>query len=515
MCPALAARGEPRPYRTLAAPRRPGLRWDPVRGSEIRSTEQAARDGGSSPGSTPPTALAPTPLAPTALAQDAGEPARRGPGRLGPFERARELAVEAPPLRLHRARQRLEQPVLADLAAAVAEAIAPLLPRIAPGARVAVTAGSRGIAGIVEILAALGELLRSVGAEPFVVTAMGAHGGATEEGQRAVLAGLGVTEGAVRMRLAASMETIEVGQIPGGPRLHVAADAARADAILLVNRVKPHTDFHGPIESGLAKLLAIGLGRRSGAEEIHSFGPEALARFVPAGAAELVARLPVLGGLAILEGPRHRPARLAFVEPGGIGGPAEAALLDEARALLGRLPFDELDVLVVEEIGKDYSGTGMDPNVLGRMRIEGTPEPERPALAVVVALGLSPASGGNGTGLGLADLTTFHALEALDLATTYTNVLTAGRAGIRRAAIPVALRTDRAAIGAAVAICGRPDPAGVRLAVVHDTLAVEDLWISESLVDEARARGLEVAGSSVPLAFDPDGTLALRLPLEH
>jgi hypothetical protein len=428
-------------------------------------------------------------------------------GGLGPFEAVRGLTVEAVLPPVVRVRQPLTDEALPDLAAATAEAMAPLRPRIRAGMRIALTAGSRGIRDKPAILRAAGEALRGWGAEPFIVPAMGSHGGAVVEGQVELLADLGVTEASMGMPIRATMETVVLARLDGGPPVHLDRNAAEADGILAINRIKAHTDFGAPVESGLAKIVAIGLGKRTGAEAIHSFGPARLGHWVPRVAAVIAGSGHLLGGLGIVEDGHDRAARIAFLEPSEIGGPAEAALLAEAKRLAPGLPFDAADVLVVDRLGKDRSGSGMDTNVIGRMMIQGTPEFERPRIATIVALDITDASHGNGVGIGLADFVPLRLIARLDLATMYTNALTSGLGGPQRAQLPMALPTDRDAIAAAVASCAPADPDRIRLARIRDTLDLGELWLSPALLDDlAGDPRIEVLGAPEPLRFE-DGRL--------
>src|SRR5687767_8132828 len=221
---------------------------------------------------------------------------------------------------------------------------------------VAVTAGSRGIHDKPAVVRAAGEWLRGAGAEPFVVPAMGSHGGATAEGQVELLADLGITEQSVGMPIRATMETVELDRLPDGPAVHLDANAAKADGILAINRVKAHTDFQGDIESGITKIIAIGLGKQRGAEGIHRFGPANLAVWLPPVARRIVDTGKVLGGIAIVENAHDRAARIELLDAPDIAGPAEAELLLDSKRRMARLPFDDIDVAVIDEMGKNYSG---------------------------------------------------------------------------------------------------------------------------------------------------------------
>ena len=431
-----------------------------------------------------------------------------GRRNLGPFESLRGLSFDAPFPRLIPVRQNFDAPPLSDVAAATVRALEPLRSRVRPGMSIALTAGSRGIHDKAAVVRATGEWLRSVGAEPFVVPAMGSHGGATAQGQRQMLADLGMTEETLGMPIHATMETVELDRLPGGPAVHLDANAAKADGILAINRVKAHTDFKGEIESGIAKIIAIGLGKQRGAEGIHAFGPANLGVWIPRVARRIVETGKVLGGLSIIENAYDRAARIDLLAPQDIGGTGEARLLAEAKGLMATLPFDQVDVAVVDVMGKNLSGCGMDPNVIGRMMIRGTPEFDRPRISTIAVLDVTAVSHGNVVGLGLADFIPFRILEKVDLRTTYINAMTAGLGGPQRAQVPMVMPTDRSTVAAAILACGRADLDRVSLIRMPNTLELEHLLVSESLrgqvLDEPR---LEIIGDPFPMAFDSDGRL--------
>jgi hypothetical protein len=427
---------------------------------------------------------------------------------LGPFEAVRSLIFDAPFPRMLPVRQRFDAPRVDDVAAATRHALEPLRERIRPGMTVAITAGSRGIQDKPAVVRAAGEWLRSLGAEPFVVPAMGSHGGATAEGQVELLAELGMTEHTLGMPIRATMETVEVDRLPGGPAVHLDAHAAKADGILAVNRVKAHTDFSGEIESGVAKILAIGLAKQRGAEGIHAYGPANLGVWIPRVARRLVDTGKVLGGLAIVENAFDQAARIELLAAGDIGGPAETALLAEAKRLMARLPFDAVDVAVVDAMGKNISGAGMDTNVIGRMMIRGSAEFDRPRIATIAVLDVTDVSHGNAVGVGLADFVPFRVLEKIDLHATYVNAMTSGLGGPQRGQLPMALPTDRSAIAAAILTCGRADLERVGLVRLRNTLDLGHLLVSESLRPQVEGRpDLEITGDAEPLRFDDDGQL--------
>jgi hypothetical protein len=428
---------------------------------------------------------------------------------LGPFEAVRDLHYDAPFPRMLPVRQKFDAPQVRDVAAATREALEPLRGRISPGMSVALTAGSRGIHDKPEVLRATGAWLRSLGAEPFVVPAMGSHGGATAEGQVEMLRSLHVTEDSVDLPIRATMDTVELGRLPDGPVVHLDANAARADGIIAINRVKAHTDFQGEVESGLAKILAIGLGKQRGAEGIHRFGPRNLAVWVPRVARRILDSGAVLGGLAIVENAFDRAAGITLLEPDDIGGPGESRLLEQAKALMAGIPFDDLDVAVVDVMGKDVSGAGMDTNVIGRMMIRGSQEFERPRIANIAVLDVTDSSHGNAIGVGLADFIPFRILEKIDLRSAYVNAMTSGLGGPQRGQIPMAMPTDRSAVAAALLTCGRADLERARVVRVRSTLDLEHLLVSESLRELVETDDrLSVSGEPVQMAFGDDGRIA-------
>ena len=400
-------------------------------------------------------------------------------------------------------RQTLSEDRETDLRAAVERELAnlPRVAELAPGSRVAVTAGSRGIARIDKIVIAAVAALRTRGFEPFVVPAMGSHGGATAEGQQSVLADMGITEETVGAPILATMETVELGRIDDGTPVLMDRYAAEADGILLINRVKPHTDFQGPVESGLAKILAIGLGKRLGAVAIHSAGPNGLRDRIPPVARAAIAARPVLGGLAVLENPHEDVAAIVGLPPGEIGGRGEVVLLERARTLRPTLPFDEIDMLIVDEMGKDVSGTGMDTGVIGRMHIPGFPEPMQPLIKCIVVLSLTAPSHGNAAGIGLADIVTARMAGAVDWNATWTNAMTAGILGPGRARLPIVAVNDDAAARLGRLMCGVPLDKPVRVARIISTKHLGEMYVSEALLAEA-TQPLEQIGEAQPMRLD-------------
>jgi hypothetical protein len=381
---------------------------------------------------------------------------------------------------------------------------------LAPGSRVAVTAGSRGIGDAVAAYRGAVAALREAGHEPFLFSSMGSHGRGTAEGQRDLLRSLGVTEGSVGAPVSCSDEVVrlgETGEPLAGLPVFVAREAAEADGVLVVNRVKPHTSFHGPHESGLMKMLAVGMGRAPGASMVHRLGWGSMVGAIEAIGGAVLERMDVVGGLALVENAREETA----VVRGLLGSEladGERRLLDEVRGYMPALPVDDLDLCVVREMGKNFSGTGMDTNIIGRLRLQGLPEPEEPRIRYLAVLDLSEASHGNATGVGLADFTTERLVRKIDREATYLNCLTSG--GPIRAAIPMTLSNDEALFDAVWKALKPESLAEVRAAVIHNTLHLGELWVSEALAGEVgRHEGAEVLGEPVPLRFDSHGLLQL------
>lgn len=394
-------------------------------------------------------------------------------------------------------RQHFDTREIADAAAATRAALETLAPeRPWPrGGRVAITAGSRGIDRIVEILRAAAETVRARGAEPFVLGAMGSHGGSTAEGQREVLRGYGITEESVGCPVRTCVESEEVGRTAEGMPVLCSRLAREADGVLLVNRAKPHTILTGDLGSGLVKMAAIGLGGPRGADTLHAHGlPEGI---LPA-ARVLLERLPILGGLGVVENAADRICTLEAVPAGEIEA-TDRRLLAQARSLLPTIPFDPIHVLVVRRMGKNLSGTGMDPNVIGMHRRLGGAPARR--IDRIVALDLTPESHGNAIGVGMADLITTRLCDRIDWRATYANGLTSGFfAGIK---LPVALPTDREAFAAALK--GFP-PETLRLVVIEDTAHLERMLVSPALLPEARADDrLHLGDRPTPLRFGEGG----------
>jgi hypothetical protein len=405
----------------------------------------------------------------------------------------------------HRVRLRLDEPSVADVAGATDDALAASGVSFGTGDEVAIAAGSRGICGLATIVARVAAWVRGHGAVPFLVPAMGSHGGATAQGQRAVLESYELTPERTGCEIRSSMDVIELPQDDCPVPVMTDAYAARAAATILLNRIKPHTDFHGPYESGLMKMAAIGLGKRAQAEVLHAHGARGLRDLMPAVAGQVLRHGNIVLGLAIVENALDQTMRVVAVPAGDIAD-AEPRLLDEARAHMPRLPVDDLDVLIVDRMGKDISGVGLDTNVIGRLLISGEPEPPAPRIAMIACHALTPASHGNATGMGLADVVTPAFADAIDHDVTRANIVTSGF--LQRGKLPVVADDDRDAWSLCLRGAGVVDAASVRAMRIVDTLHCSDLWVTDAvLADLETDHRLVVVASSLAL-HRPDGRLA-------
>ncbi|HSC72109.1 MAG TPA: lactate racemase domain-containing protein, partial [Candidatus Methylomirabilis sp.] len=374
------------------------------------------------------------------------------------------------------------------------------------------SAGSRGIANIARIIRAAVEHLKGLGAKPFIVPAMGSHGGATAEGQLQVLARYGVTPASMDVPILASMETVEIGRMSWGLPVLVDKHAFEADHIVLVNRVKPHTNFRCHVESGLMKMLVIGLGKHQGALLAHRAAVDVgLDRMVPEVARYSLSKLPILFGLATVENVRHQTARVQAMLPEALEE-MEARLLKEAWSLLGRIPFDFLHLLIIDQMGKDISGTGMDPNVIGRMYLFPNEEPKSPRYVRILVRDLTETTAGNAVGMGLADFSTRRLANKINFQYTYTNSLTG--LSPMRGKMPIIFETDRQAVEGALKTTGLTDPPRAKVARIRNTLAVEYLQASEALLPGVKDRfDLEIVDGPWEFRFSEAGDLVDEVPL--
>lgn len=375
---------------------------------------------------------------------------------------------------------------------------------IKPGMKIAVTAGSRGISNIVKIIKTVCDYLKECGANPFVVPSMGSHGGATAEGQIKVLEKLGITEESVGVPILSSMEVVELGETPKGIKVYMDKIAYYSDGIVVVNRVKPHTDFSGEIESGLMKMIAVGLGKHKGCSAMHAGG---LASTIIEAASLALKKAPIVFGLAILENSRDETYKLKAILPENFEI-EEKLLLKEAKNLVPKLPINELDILIVEKIGKVYSGTGMDTKVIGRLKVFGEKEPETPRINKIVVLDLDEKSYGNALGIGLADITTRRLFDKIDLNVTYANTIPTTY--LERGKIPIIMANDKEAISTALNTIGNVPVEKVKLAIIKNTLHLEELLLTKpainSIIDKS---SIEIVEEDLEISFDENNCLKI------
>jgi hypothetical protein len=409
---------------------------------------------------------------------------------------------------MYRIRQTFERPVVKDVAETVRSELRKLVleQNIKPGQRVAITAGSRGVANIVEILKATVDFLKSLGTQPFIFPAMGSHGGATAEGQAALLAHYHMTEKSLGAPILSSMEVVEIGRTEDDVPVYIDKLAWEADHIVVVNRIKPHTKFKAPIESGLMKMMAIGMGKQKGADYYHKAALHYTFFKIIVDAGRIVLkRSPILCGLGTIENGYDETAKIVALRPEEIES-EEQNLLTEAKRMMPRLPFNEIDLLIVDEIGKDISGVGIDPNVTGRNRDLLGVFPHPTSVKRIFARDLTAQSNGNANGIGLVDITTKRLVDKIDYQATYMNAITG--ISLEKAAVPMHLETDREAIEVALGSIGLVPPEKSKIVRIKNTLHLDEVEVSEIYGKEIRQRpDLEILEGPGPMTFDKDGYL--------
>jgi len=375
------------------------------------------------------------------------------------------------------------------------------------GKKIAVAVGSRGIARLADTAKATIAFLRSQGAEPFIIPAMGSHGGGTPEGQANILADYGITEKTLGVPIHAAMETLNLGETEDGIPVTIARTAYESDGVILINRIKPHTDFHGEIESGLLKMITIGLGKQKGAMACHSHTSRfSYDRIITDVARRIMATGKILGGIALLENAYHEIAEIEVIPAEQIET-REKQLLPKAKALMPSLPVEKADVLLVERIGKNISGVGLDPNITGRWFDLNHRWQETPNFTRIVVLDLTEESKGNAAGIGLADFCTRRTVEAMDRRITYLNAITSRN--VISAMIPLYFDTERETLEQTLVSLGeRTPPENARLIWIRDTLNLDRILVSEALLDEAKKYS-QVSEISEwrEMSFDKDGNL--------
>lgn len=411
-----------------------------------------------------------------------------------------------------RIRQHFDAPTVEDIPAAVSEEITRLnlSTRVKPGQSVAVSVGSRGINNIALITKSLVEELKALGLEPFLVPAMGSHGGGIAEAQRDIIEGYGVTEEYVGAPIKASMETVQVGQTEDGVPVFFDKYAFEADHVAVVGRIKPHTDFVGEIESGLHKMMLIGLGKHKGAALYHqAIVHYSFDRIIRSVGQQVIDQCGVLLGLGIVENQYDQTALLKGVAPEEFVE-REKELLVLAKKWMPRLPFDHVDLLIVDEIGKNISGAGMDTNVVGRKFHDNhAAEKEYPKVTRILVRGLTPETHGNASGIGTAEYAHRRAVEEMDREITYINCMTGNHPS--GAHIPLYFDTDQICIEKALQTVGLREPGEEKIMRIHNTLDLGELLVSEAYRAEVEAReDLSIVEEATPMPFDASGDLPLH-----
>jgi hypothetical protein len=406
--------------------------------------------------------------------------------------------------RLARIGRNLDSSHIADIAGAVSAALEGSGAVVRPGASIAVAVGSRGIANLSAIVREVVSFLKRKGARPFIVPAMGSHGGATAEGQEAVLAGYGVTEREVGAPVRSSMDVVEIprGDLPVA--VYMDRLAWQSDGVVLVNRVKPHTDYHGAPESGLMKMAVIGLGKQAQALVIHGHGVEGLKTLIAPIARRVLATGKVLLGLGIAENARDETLLVRAALPAAIEA-VDREMLAAARDCMPALPVRRLDVLIVDEMGKDVSGVGLDPNVIGRIRVFAQEEPAWPVIKTIVVTDLTEASHGNALGMGLADIITRRLQAKIDFRATYENLITS--TFLERGKMPLVAETDRQALEIALRTSWVAPGEEPRVARIRNTLRLERMFVSRPVLEEIRGKERVEVLDDFQDPFDDAGSL--------
>lgn len=395
------------------------------------------------------------------------------------LEQDRSITLPA----MKRVRQQFESRSISDVSTALLQELEEkeMNDRIATGDRVAIAVGSRGINKIDEMVKTLVQWVKEQGANPFIVPAMGSHGGGTADGCREILAGYGITEEKAGAPIKADETVVQVGALKSGIAVYMDQDAYEADKTILINRIKPHTEFNGPVESGLCKLATIGLGRHTGCTSLHKGGTIHFDEIIPEAADLIFKHTNIAFGIALLENAYDETMMIEAIPTEQIYQ-RERELFITAKASMPSIGISDIDVLVVEEIGKDISGIGMDPNIIGRFGPKAE-DPDIPQIGVIIALALSKGSHGNACGIGIADLTTRHLLDQMDFEATYANTIACG-CDYETEYIPLVMADEEEALAVAVKMQGCPDPAKCRIVRIKNTADLSEMEVSEPIWEE-------------------------------
>lgn len=406
--------------------------------------------------------------------------------------------------KLIKIRQNFKSEHLLDIEGSVKNQIDSLSISSKPGASIAIAVGSRGVANINRIVKATVDTLKEKGVNPFIVPAMGSHGGATAEGQKEVLESYGITEEYIGVPIKSSMQVVELTQTTLKTRVFMDKYAYESDGVVVINRVKPHTDFHGTTESGLLKMCAIGLGKHKQALELHKYGVYGLRELIPMTAREVLKSGKIIMGIGIVENAYDKTMVIKAVLPSEMEH-EEIKLLDTSRKNMPALPVKQLDVLIVDEMGKDISGVGIDSNITGRIRIRGESDLSMPDITNIVVTDLTEASHGNALGMGLADFITNNLYNKIDFKATYENVLTS--TFIERGKMPIVAETDRQAAEYALRTSGSIDISKARIIRIKNTLQLDEIFVSEPILDEIKGQSRIKVLGTFQYMFDSMGNL--------
>jgi len=401
---------------------------------------------------------------------------------------------------LYKIKQQFDAACIEDIKGVVGRQFDQFRPgdNIQQGQSVAVAVASRGTHDLTLLVGVVVERLLSMGLKPYIIPAMGSHGGATGPGQAQVLTDLGISEETMGVPIVSNMDVVSLGHLDSGAEVLFAKDALDADHVVVINRIKPHTAFRGEVESGLCKIMAVGCGKQKGASNMHKFN---LGNTIVPAAQMILEKASILCGIAVTETATGGTHSIRVARPEEFVD-VDRELLKEAWTLFPRLPVDDLDILVVDEMGKDISGAGIDPNVIGFWRREGGPR--EPDYRTLIVLDLTPKSHGNATGIGMADLVTRRLMDKLDLHATQMNALTSKV--LRSARLPISLENDRIAIE--TALDGVPDSRRVRMARIKNTASLETFWATDSVLSELRSKeGITVDDDPLQLDFNDEGSL--------
>jgi hypothetical protein len=403
-------------------------------------------------------------------------------------------------IRLTKIRNHFPETSLKDVGGAVRESLAGLSGIIKKGNSIAVAVGSRGIDNLEIVVREVLDFVKQQGGQPFIVPAMGSHGGATADGQAEVLAGYGITERSVGVPVRSSMEAVELPQGELNHRIYMDKNAYESDGVILINKIKPHTDFHATYESGLVKMSVIGLGKEAGAEAIHHFGVHGLTQLIPASAKQIFDTKKILAGVALIENAYDKTMMVNALRGQDILS-EEPKLLDIARKNRPTFPVDNIDVLVIDRMGKNISGVGVDTNIIGRLKIYGQPEPPTPNIRSIVVADITDESHGNATGIGLADIIARRLFDKIDFQVTYKNIATSSF--LERGKIPFIAENDVDALELALRNCGHSGPGEERIIRIKDTLHLDELYVSRAILDELSVNPqIEVIEKDIPVFDD-------------